>query len=362
MRSYEHASGRYVAGAALHEDDGYIDPRSGTLAKDANQQVILYKVSQDHPRFCREVISRDVERMKGLSHPNIVRVHQCWEHMDGFHFVEDLPRGEHLLTGLISHWPDFSERDAADISAGVVRGIAYLHEQGIAHRELNVSSVVVDREEGGRTSSVKIVDLSLQSLREIEDAKAIRRSEFPPYHLAPECVVDDLGDESFSTPPGDGPCADLWSIGVLVYTMLSGYPPIRSRDRRFLPQALKEGKVEFGEEVWQDPRMESAKHFVGLLLQVDASARKAAKELEGEAWLADAADRSTSPLDIKDRIKDYKTRRRKRHLKTVVRAMTLTQRLASQAKLVSSDKKNHNQDLVNLVQTSMPAANGETEK
>lgn len=323
-----------MAGSALVGDDGYIDTREARLSSNEKQGVLLYKVSQSHPRFRRDLLVADLGGLQPLMpHANVVKLMQWWEHENCLYLAEESPPGAPLLSKLLSGtWDDFCERDAAEIAGGVLEGLSFLHSNGIAHRELSVSSVAVGRDDG-RITSIKISDVSLASLREVEDAKAMRRSEFPPYHLAPECIVDDLGDEAGpSSLPGDGFLLDVWSLGVIVYTMLSGFPPIRSRDRLLLPQKLREGKVEYGEEVWHAAEMNAARLFVGAALTVEASERKGVKELAGEAWLK-LEERLTAPLMVRDRLKEYKSRRTRKHLKMIVRVMTATKRMSQKTVL-----------------------------
>mmetsp|Transcript_9882 Transcript_9882/g.19277 ORF Transcript_9882/g.19277 Transcript_9882/m.19277 type:complete len:393 (-) Transcript_9882:268-1446(-) len=317
-----------VAGSKLMHEDGYVDMREGTLSKPhQGQRVIIFKISGDHPRYQIEALRRDTERAKLLSHPACLQIHRAWEEEgEGFHIVEELPPGKVLLEDLIRSWPTFCEKDVASIAAGVLGGVAYLHAQGVAHRELNIGTVFVERDDGG-VRGVKIVDFSLSSLRELEDAGSLRKSEYPPYHLAPEVIVDNVEDhprEAEASFP-----ADVWSVGVLVYTLLSGYPPIRCDDRRELVKKLRAGQVVWGEEVWADgAAAQLAKEFVGGMLVLDKTQRATPAALLQHAWVTDLTGHRVEPLNIGARLEKYKARTRERKLKAIVRGMTAVARLA----------------------------------
>mmetsp|Transcript_16707 Transcript_16707/g.38560 ORF Transcript_16707/g.38560 Transcript_16707/m.38560 type:complete len:386 (-) Transcript_16707:11-1168(-) len=313
-----------VISQKLVHEDGYVEMSEGTLKASPTSRVIMFCVSADHPRYQADALRRETERASGLKHPAVLKLHSSWEDDDGFHVVEELPPGRVLLEELIKHWTSFCERDAAFVASRVLDGVAYLHSKGVSHRELNVGTIYVDRggEGGGDVRQVKIVDFSMSSIREQEDAMSLRKAEYPPYHYAPEVIVDEWKER----PDQEYFAADAWAVGVLTYTLISGNPPIQNDDRRELVKRLRCGDVQWSEEVWS--RFPQAKEFLGGLLTVDSDKRSKPAALEKHTWLTNLSERSEEPLKIEYSLSKYRTRTRERTLRTVVRGMTAASRMA----------------------------------
>ena len=87
---------------------------------------------------------------------------------------------------------------------------------------------------------------------------------------APEAIVDDADHvDELASSIDRRTKEDVWSVGVLVYTMMCGVPPIRTADQRMLGKKLQEGLVEWKEEAWGDEGRQMVKEFVSRMLCVD---------------------------------------------------------------------------------------------
>jgi serine/threonine protein kinase len=147
--------------------------------------------------------------VRGLQHPNIVRVHRLDPNPDAVRIVSELVPGEGLSRLLGTGRP--SPRLAAEIVRGVFAALAHLHQQGLVHGDLKLENVLIADEGGGRIRTV-VTDVALAATltRIVPGVPRVHPAR------APE-VVD-------GQPPG--PAADLFAAGAILHLLLTGQAPI----------------------------------------------------------------------------------------------------------------------------------------
>ncbi len=149
----------------------------------------------------------------GLSHPNIVRIFDAGESNGQLYFAMQLIEGtslaERLQQGLMK------EAEAVQLVCGVARAVQHLHDHGIVHRDLKPSNILLDAE--GRPY---VTDFGLAKLSQMEgEATQTGVIAGTPSYMAPEQASPGR------TPVG--PAADVYSLGALLYELLTGRPPFR---------------------------------------------------------------------------------------------------------------------------------------
>jgi Protein kinase domain len=160
-------------------------------------------------RFLRE------SRVAGsLNHPNIVTVHEYFEH-DGTAYIamEYFERGS--LRGSLAA---LTTAQVAGVLEGILAGLAHAHGRGIVHRDLKPENVMVTSNDG-----VKIADFGIAKVlqEEVGDPLTISGTTLgTPAYMAPEQALAMKV----------GPSVDLYAVGVLAYEMLSGDVPFRGSD------------------------------------------------------------------------------------------------------------------------------------
>jgi predicted Ser/Thr protein kinase len=147
----------------------------------------------------------------GLKHPHIIRVHEAGE-LHGQHFLVMEYVDGISLDRLADREPLAAER-AARYTATIAEAVAYLHQSGIVHRDLKPSNVLVDTDD-----RVYVTDFGLAKLMDA-DAQITRTGEL-------------LGTASYMSPEqasgrtsAVGPLSDVYSIGAILYHLLTGRPP-----------------------------------------------------------------------------------------------------------------------------------------
>ncbi|KAI3322760.1 hypothetical protein HD806DRAFT_523068 [Xylariaceae sp. AK1471] len=187
-------------------------------------------------------IYREVSILRGLSHPNIVRLHEMSETERHIGIVLEYASGGELFDYILNH-RYLKDHAARRLFAQLISGVGYLHKKGIVHRDLKLENLLLDRNRNiiitdfGFANTFDPVDeLTEEEELNLSDRDFVKRSGLDktksngmrrgdlmqtscgsPCYAAPELVVSD----SLYT----GRKVDVWSCGVILYAMLAGYLP-----------------------------------------------------------------------------------------------------------------------------------------
>ncbi|GJP36822.1 hypothetical protein CLOM_g21295 [Closterium sp. NIES-68] len=232
----------------------------------------------------REEVRREVALMQrvgasgaaeaGEAHPGVVQLRGVFEDEDSVHLVMDLCDGGELFDEVV-RCGRLSERDAATVFAQIASAVAHCHARGVLHRDLKPENILLTRDPSAPRSTAplttKLADFGLAVPLDSGDrAIGVAGS---PFYIAPEVL---LGAYAFE--------ADVWSLGVILYILLSGAPPFwGATDKDVFVDVLK-GVVDFSGEEW-DGVSEEAKRLVLCLLQRDPERRPTAAQILSHPWI-----------------------------------------------------------------------------
>jgi len=222
-----------------------------------------------------KLLRREIQIMKKLNHANILKLFEVYEDDESFYLVMELVRGKELFDKIVERGM-YSERDAANIIAQVVSAVDYLHENGIAHRDLKPENLLVEGEE--EDSIVKIADFGFAKSFGGETGEKLMTSCGSPGYVAPEILTAESYDKS----------VDMWSVGVILYILLSGYPPFYADSAPALFKKIMDVKYDFDDSVWDDIS-DSAKDLIRNLLVKDPSKRYTAQQCLTHPWITGKA-------------------------------------------------------------------------
>uniref|UniRef100_A0A665XBR5 non-specific serine/threonine protein kinase n=1 Tax=Echeneis naucrates TaxID=173247 RepID=A0A665XBR5_ECHNA len=226
------------------------------------------------------------------SHPNIVKLHDVYTDQYHTYLVMELLGGGELLER-IKRKKLFGEAEASQLLQSLVSAVSFMHEAGVVHRDLKPENVLFTDE--GEDSVLKVIDFGFARLCPAGSAP-LQTPCFTLQYAAPEL---------FESAGYDKAC-DLWSLGVILYTMLSGQVPFQSEQRGMtssyaadIMQKIKEGDFSLDGEAWKGVS-EDAKELVKGLLTVDPERRLKLSDLKENSWLQGGASMSTTPLCTPD--------------------------------------------------------------
>jgi len=144
----------------------------------------------------------------------------------------------------------------------ILSALSHCHKAGIIHRDIKPENLLFETSD--ENSVLKIIDFGT-SRKITEDIKCTELIG-TPYYVAPE-VLEGAYDEK----------CDLWSCGVILYIMLSGYPPFNGLNTGKIFKKIKHALYTFSSEEWQGIS-EDAKDLISKLLQKDPNQRLSAEE------------------------------------------------------------------------------------
>ncbi|KAH9477148.1 Fatty acyl-CoA synthetase and RNA processing-associated kinase 1 [Psilocybe cubensis] len=156
-------------------------------------------------------VEREIEVLKTLKHPNIVRLYDVIETDKYIGIILEYASGGELFDHILAH-RYLREKDAARLFSQLISGVWYIHQKKIVHRDLKLENLLLDR-----NRNVIITDFGFANRFEHKSDDLMQTSCGSPCYAAPELVIS----EGLYV----GSAVDIWSCGVILYAMLAGYLP-----------------------------------------------------------------------------------------------------------------------------------------
>lgn len=218
-----------------------------------------------------KLLQREIDIMARVQHKNVLRLFEIFDTATQLSLVMELVNGGELFYKIVDKG-SYSEIEARDIVRQLVEGVDYLHNQGIAHRDLKPENLLCSEFDDGKVV-IKIADFGLS--KAFSGESALETSCGTPDYAAPEVLrMDGAYDKS----------VDLWSIGVITYVLLCGFPPFYGKSQAQLFEKILNADFEFPEPEWTQISAE-AKDFINHLLVLDVKQRYNTKQCLEHPWL-----------------------------------------------------------------------------
>ncbi|TKS87352.1 Ribosomal protein S6 kinase alpha-3 [Collichthys lucidus] len=203
-------------------------------------------------------------------HPNIITLKDVYDDGRSVFLVTELMKGGELLDKILRQ-KFFSEREASAVLYTITKTVEYLHVQGVVHRDLKPSNILyVD--ESGNAESIRICDFGFAKQLRAENGLLMTPC-YTANFVAPEQGYDAA--------------CDIWSLGVLLYTMLTGFTPFANGPEDTPEEILARigsGKFSLTGGYWNSVSPE-AKDLVSKMLHVDPHRRLTAGQVLRHPWV-----------------------------------------------------------------------------
>jgi serine/threonine protein kinase len=216
--------------------------------------------------------------LREMKHDSVVRLVDVFEDAEYVHLVTDLFTGGELFDRIVQKSNEengaacFAEDEAARVLHQVLRAVSYMHRRGIVHRDIKPENIMFESKEEG--SPIKIIDFGLARKHHGRYGEPPMSTVVgTPYYIAPDVLRKKY----------DNSC-DLWSVGVIAYILLCGYPPFNGGNNEETHAAVLRGRYRFPAREWRGTSPE-ARDFVRGLLQMNASKRMTVEQALEHPWM-----------------------------------------------------------------------------
>ena len=230
----------------------------------------------------RDRLTMETNILKRVRHPNIIALKAVCETEDELFLIMELAEGGELFEHIVNQGA-YSEHDAVDVTLQITSAIAYLHDLNIVHRDIKPENILLKKK---GTMELKLADFGLSKM--FDATVRMQTTCGSPGYVAPEVLTDDMYGRE----------VDMWSVGVIAYVLLSGFPPFYSENIKELFQQIMIAKYDFPPQYW-DSVSDSAKDFVRKLLVRNPGSRMSASQALEHPWLNRSSQNTSSgTLDI----------------------------------------------------------------
>uniref|UniRef100_A0A1A7X0G3 non-specific serine/threonine protein kinase n=1 Tax=Iconisemion striatum TaxID=60296 RepID=A0A1A7X0G3_9TELE len=249
------------------------------------------RLSSSRRGVSREEIEREVNILREIEHSNIITLHDIFENKTDVILILELVSGGELFD-FLAEKESLTEEEATQFLKQILDGVQYLHVKRIAHFDLKPENIML-LDKNAPNPRIKLIDFGIA--HQIKAGNEFKNIFGTPEFVAPEIVnYEPLGLE-----------ADMWSIGVITYILLSGASPFLGETKQETLTNISAVNYDFDEEYFSNTS-ELAKDFIRRLLVKDPKKRMTINESLEHPWIKVIKRRNVRQED-----RDHKTERRR---------------------------------------------------
>ncbi|KAG4990866.1 hypothetical protein JHK82_024357 [Glycine max] len=210
-------------------------------------------------------IKREISTLKLLKHPNVVRLYEVLASKTKIYMVLEYVNGGELFDKIASKGK-LKEAEGRKIFQQLIDCVSFCHNKGVFHRDLKLENVLVDAK-----GNIKITDFNLSALPQHFRADGLLHTTCgSPNYVAPEI----LANKGY-----DGATSDIWSCGVILYVILTGYLPFDDRNLAVLYQKIFKGEVQIPR--WLSP---GSQNIIKRMLDANPKTRITMAMIKEDEW------------------------------------------------------------------------------
>ena len=251
----------------------------------------VYKVQQKYTNYLRAVKAikkkyvdstefyNEIEVLKALDHPNIIKLFDCYQDKSYYYMVEEYCSGGDLFD-YIQKEKFFTERKAGTIFNQLLSAVNHLHKKRIVHRDLKPENIVLI-ESKKKDVFIKLIDFGTSITIK---GKNLTQELGTIYYIAPEVFMNNYNEK-----------ADIWSCGIILYTMLCGHPPFCGNKENIIKSKILHSKLIFPSKEFKSVSKQAIE-YIKHLLSYDPEDRPSAEEALNNKWLQSMISNGNSKL------------------------------------------------------------------
>jgi len=219
------------------------------------------------------ITHKEFEMLRSIDHPHVLRVYEMFEDDVACYIVTELMEGGELYDRVIE-LDFFTEEHAREITNQLVNAVATLHSFNVVHRDIKPENILLHKKEDGKPF-IKVCDFGFAC---IQPKDGMNEAIGTPYYVAPEVLSGKRYDKK----------CDVWSVGVVVYVMLSGRTPFNADNLAGIAKEIRNCRYTFKYPEFEKAS-EQALDFVRTCLQVDPTVRPTMEGLLQLEWLKNSS-------------------------------------------------------------------------
>lgn len=259
--------GRILEGSESRVITDFYEMSTNELGKGTYGRVVMAKIKDSSSRRAIKIIPKEkvtnldrfkteIEIMKKLDHPNILRLYESFEDEHNVYLVLEICEGGELFDRIIQN-QYFEEPEGREIFRQIIKAIFYCHTKSVCHRDLKPENFLFLNSYD--ESCLKLIDFGLSKTffhhaappkapsmprtrtrqRRAAPKSNMRTRAGTPFYIAPEVLTANYDEK-----------CDVWSAGVILYILLCGYPPFYGDTNKEILEQVKQGKLDFSGPEW----------------------------------------------------------------------------------------------------------------
>ncbi len=212
-----------------NENDKLGEGTFGTVIKAKHKltnELVAIKIIPKISFLKNDDLKKEVEILKELDHPNIIKIFEFYDNDSDFYIVQELCNGGDLFSKIKD------EGGQPEITTGIIifqilSAVYYLHQRNIMHRDLKLENILIENTKYSNNIYVKVIDFGTAKFCTKDKEKEITGT---PFYIAPEVLNGNYSEK-----------CDSWSIGVILYAVLSGKLPFGGSNKFEVFSNIKNG-------------------------------------------------------------------------------------------------------------------------
>lgn len=220
----------------------------------------------NHKKKQAQQIKNEVDILNSIDHPNVIALHDYFKGPQHHYLVMDYVENGDLMDDLQVH-KKYSENFAKKVASDFIKAVDYCHRRGIVHRDLKPENILVNK-----FGDAKIADFGLA--KRIERSTSLHTYCGTLLYMAPEILDGHAYDQSI----------DVWSAGLIIFIMLSGYHPYQSESDAISKKMIREGNLYYHQSCWKDISTDAI-NLINDMLCVCPLRRMTANETLKSPWI-----------------------------------------------------------------------------
>jgi len=282
---------------AKRKEAGTWDHGNGKTGTFAAGEMVAIKIIDKSKVEDMNDITREIEIMQKVQHKNIIQLFEVLDEPKKMNLVMELVTGGELFDRIVAKG-NYTEKDAATTILTLCEALKHLHDKKIVHRDLKPENILYKSKDDD--APIKLADFGLA--REVAANGVMMKTACgTPGYVAPEI----LKNEGY-----DSPAVDMWSVGVILYILLCGFPPFYEEELPALFDSILHARYDFPSP-WWDNITPDGKGLVKALLELKVDKRLSAEDVMTNKFIKEtASDKALG--DAQKALKKFQANRRLR--------------------------------------------------